>query len=223
MRVLVVEDDRALSELLRRGLSQEQHNVDLCHDGRDALDRASGSGYDAIVLDLMLPGLDGLEVARRLRHKGNTTPLLMLTALEGLHDRLRGFDAGADDYLTKPFSFEELIARLRAITRRSVPQHEANLLTVGDLVLDRKSHTVTRAGQEIALPPKEFALLECLMRNPGQVLTRTVLLERVWDHGFDSFANVVDVAIRRLRRAVDEGFDRPLIHTVRNVGYMIRA
>jgi DNA-binding response OmpR family regulator len=223
MHVLVVEDDRSLAELLRRGLTQERHIVDVVHDGLEGLDRAASGAYDAVVLDLMLPRLDGLDVARRLRSYGATTPVLMLTARDGLHDRLRGFDAGADDYLSKPFSFEELLARLRAITRRSGAHTDGDHLVVGDLVLDRRAHTVTRARREINLSPKEYALLEYLMRNPDQVLTRTVLLERVWDYGFDSFANVVDVAIRRLRKAIDEGYERQMILTVRNVGYTLRS
>lgn len=222
MHVLVVEDDHALAELLRRGLAQEGHVADVSHDGRDGFERAESGAYDAVVLDLMLPHLGGLDIARQLRASGVSTPLLMLTARDALSDRLRGFDAGADDYLSKPFSFEELLARLRAITRRAGMLVDEDVLTVGDLVLNRRSHTVTRAGRELSLAPKEYALLEYLMRNPDRVLTRTVILERVWDYGFDSFANVVDVAIRRLRRAVDEGFERPLIHTVRNVGYTIR-
>ena len=222
MHVLVVEDNRVLAELLRRGLSQERHVVDLAHDGIDGLERAASGAYDAVILDLMLPGPDGIDLARRLRADGVTSPVLMLTARDSLHERLRGFDAGADDYLAKPFSFEELLARLRAVTRRTGAALDGDQLLVGDLLLDRRSHLVSRAGRPITLPPKEYALLEYLMRNPEQVLTRTVILERVWDYGFDSFANVVDVAIRRLRRLVDEGFDHPMIHTVRHVGYMIR-
>jgi DNA-binding response OmpR family regulator len=223
MRLLVVEDDRSLADLLRRGLTQERHVVDVTHDGRDGLDRAESGLYEALILDIMVPGIDGLEIARRLRAEGADTPILMLTARDGLHDRLRGFDAGADDYLSKPFAFEELLARLRAITRRSGHHMDEDRLVVGDLVLDRKAHEVTRAGKQIDLTPREFALLEYLMRHPGQVLSRTLILERVWDYGYDSFANVVDATIRRLRKAVDEGFDPPLIQTVRGVGYKIKA
>ena len=222
MHILVVEDDRALAGLLRKGLSEERHVVDVCHDGRDGLARAESATYDGIVLDVMLPGLSGLELTRRLRAQGMTTPVLMLTARDGLHDRLLGFDAGADDYLSKPFAFEELLARLRAVSRRVAPV-EDDRLVVGDLVLDRRGHEVTRAGRPLALSPKEYSLLEYLMRHPGQVLSRTLILERVWDYGYDSFANVVDATIRRLRRAMDEGFDEPLIHTVRGVGYKIKA
>ncbi len=223
MHLLVVEDDRAIAELLRKGLTAERHVVDVVHEGYEGLERAESGVYDAVVLDLMLPGLDGLEIARQLRAEGSNVPVLMLTARDALGDRLRGFDAGADDYLSKPFAFEELLARLRAITRRSGAPPEDDRLVVGDLVLDRRAHEVTRAGTPIALSPKEYALLEYLMRHPGQVLSRTLILERVWDYGFDSFANVVDATIRRLRKAVDEGFDQPLIHTVRGVGYKVKA
>lgn len=223
MHILVVEDDRALADLLRRGLSQEGHSVEVSHDGRDGLERAESRSFDALVLDVMLPHMDGLDIARRLRQDGSDTPILMLTARDALHDRLRGFDAGADDYLSKPFAFEELQARLRAITRRSAQHADEDRLIVGDLVLDRRAHEVMRSGQRLDLTPREFALLEYLMRHPGQVLSRTLILERVWDYGFDSFANVVDATIRRLRKVVDEGFEVPLIHTVRGVGYKIKA
>jgi DNA-binding response OmpR family regulator len=223
MHLLVVEDDRSLAELLRRGLVQERYVVDVAHDGTEGLERAESGVYDALILDVMLPGIDGLEIARRVRAERLPIPILMLTARDALHDRLRGFDAGADDYLPKPFAFEELLARLRAVTRRSGAPVDDDRLMVGDLVLDRRAHEVTRAGRSIDLSPKEYALLEYLMRHPGQVLSRTLILERVWDYGFDSFANVVDATIRRLRKAVDEEFEQPLIHTVRGVGYKIKA
>jgi DNA-binding response OmpR family regulator len=223
MRLLVVEDDRSLAELLRRGLTQERHTVDAVFDGREGLDRALNGEYDAVILDVMLPGMDGLEIARRMREEQLTEPVLKLTARETLHDRLRGFDVGADDYLTKPFAFEELLARLRAITRRGGRRTDEDRLVVGDLVLDRVAHEVQRGGSPIALSPKEFALLEYLMRHPGQVLSRTMIMERVWDYGFGSFANVVDATIRRLRKAVDEDFEQQLIQTVRGVGYKIKA
>jgi DNA-binding response OmpR family regulator len=223
MRILVVEDDRSLAELLRRGLTQERHTVDLALDGRDGLERAQCGEYDALILDVMLPGLDGLEIVRRLRDEQSTTPVVMLTARDGLQDRLRGFDVGADDYITKPFAFEELLARLRAVTRRSARRGDDDRLEVGDLVLDRQAHEVHRAGKLVELSPKEFALLEYLMRHPGQVLSRTMIMERVWDYGFGSFANVVDATIRRLRKAVDDDFEHQLIHTVRGVGYKIKA
>jgi len=227
MHILVVEDDRALADLLRRGLTQELHVVDVAHDGTEGLERAESGVYDALVLDLMLPGLDGLAITRRLRADANRVPILMLTARDALHDRLKGFDAGADDYLPKPFAFEELLARLRAITRRAgggaAGAPESDRLVIGDLVLDLRAHEATRAGQSLEISPKEFALLEYLMRHPGQVMSRTLILERVWDYGFDSFANVVDATVRRLRKVVDEGYDTPLIHTVRGVGYNIKA
>ncbi len=227
MHLLVVEDDRSLADVVRRGLAQELHVVDVAHDGAEGLERAESGVYDALILDLMLPGLGGLDIARRLRADANRVPILMLTARDALHDRLKGFDAGADDYLPKPFAFEELLARLRAITRRAGggadTAAESERLVVGDLVLDLRAHEATRAGQPLELSPKEFALLEYLMRHPGQVMSRTLILERVWDYGFDSFANVVDATVRRLRKVVDEGYDTPLIHTVRGVGYKIKA
>jgi two-component system OmpR family response regulator len=223
MRLLVVEDDRSLADLLRRGLIQEGHVIDVRHDGQEGLYLAESGVHDAMIVDIMLPSLDGTEIVRRLRANHLQIPVLMLTARDALHDRLRGFDAGADDYLTKPFAFEELLARLRAITRRGNGPATEERLVVGDLVLDSRAHEVTRAGRPLNLSPKEFALLEYLMRHPGQALSRTIILERVWDYGFDSFANVVDATVRRLRRVVDEGFDTPLIHTVRGVGYKIKA
>jgi two-component system OmpR family response regulator len=223
MRLLVVEDDQSLGEALRRGLSQEGNVVDVIRDGAEAFDLASTNIHDAVILDVMLPGLDGMTVARRLREEGVHIPILMLTARDALPDRISGLNAGADDYLTKPFAFEELMARLRAITRRGgVPIAEEELV-VGDLVMNTRTHEVTRAGQAIDLPPREYALLEYLMRHPGQALGRTMILDRVWEYGFDSFANVVDAAILRLRKAVDEGYDTQLIQTVRGVGYRIKA
>ena len=223
MRLLIVEDDRSLAEALRRGLTQEGHVVDVVHDGAEGLDLAESGVHDALILDVMLPRLDGIALARQLREEDLHLPILMLTARDALPDLIRGFDAGADDYLTKPFAFEELLARLRSITRRgSAPIGEEQLL-VGDLVLDTRSREVRRAGRVIDLPPREYALLEYLMRHPGQALSRTMILDRVWEYGFDSFANVVDAAILRLRKAVDEGSDQALIQTVRGVGYRIKA
>jgi DNA-binding response OmpR family regulator len=220
---LVVEDDRSLAEALRRGLTQEGHVVDVVHDGAEGLDLAESGIHDAVVLDVMLPEIDGMGVVRRLRQDDVHIPVLMLTARDALSDRLSGLDAGADDYLTKPFAFEELLARLRAITRRGGAPIEDERLVVGDLVMDTRAREVTRAGKLIDLPPREYALLEYLMRHPGQALSRTMILDRVWEYGFDSFANVVDSAILRLRKAVDDGYDQQLIQTVRGVGYRIRA
>jgi DNA-binding response OmpR family regulator len=222
MHVLLVEDDPKLTALLRKGLGREGHVVDTVLCGGEGLQRAQSDAYDAVILDLTLPDLDGLEVARRLREEGSSVPILMLTARETLRDRVQGLAAGADDYLAKPFAFEELRLRLRAITRRG-PILEPDRLVVADLVLDRTTHEVTRAGLPIVLAPKQYALLEYLMRHPNQVLSRPAILDRVWDYGFDPFANVVESAIRRLREAVDGGHARQLIHTVRGAGYMIRA
>jgi len=223
MRLLVVEDDRSLAEALRRGLTQEGHVVDVVHDGTEGLDLAESGMHDAVILDVMLPGVDGMAVARRLRENGVHLPILMLTARDALPDRISGFNAGADDYLTKPFAFEELMARLRAVTRRGAAPVADERLVVGDLVMDTRTHEVARAGTVIDLPPREYALLEYLMRHPGQALSRTMILDRVWEYGFDSFANVVDAAILRLRKAVDEGYEQQLIQTVRGVGYRIKA
>lgn len=223
MRVLVVEDDSSLAGLLKRGLTEESHVVDVVHDGHEGLERAEDDIYEAVILDVMLPGMDGIQIASRMREDGVTTPVLMLTAKDALPDRLRGFDAGADDYVTKPFAFEELMARLRAITRRAGSAADEDRLVVADLVMDHKAHEVTRGEKVIDLSPKEYALLEYLMRNQGHALSRTLILERVWDYTFDSFANVVDATIRRLRRAVDDGHDQQLIQTVRGVGYKIKG
>lgn len=223
MRLLIVEDDRGVADVLRRGLSSERMSVEILHDGEDGLDMAMSGAYDALILDLMLPGMGGLEIARELRAGGVHTPILMLTAKDTLDDRLRGFGAGADDYLCKPFAFAELLARLRALMRRSAPRLADDRLVVGDLELDRASHEVIRAGQSIHLSPKEFGVLEHLMENADRVLSRTLILERGWDYALDSFGNVVDVTIRRLRKAVDEGYEHQLIHTVRTVGYKIKT
>jgi DNA-binding response OmpR family regulator len=223
MRLLVVEDDRSLADAVRRGLTQEGHIVDVVHDGVGGLDLAESGVHDAVILDVMLPGLDGMTIVRRMREDDVHVPVLMLTARDALPDRVQGFNSGADDYLTKPFAFEELLVRLRAITRRGGAPIADEKLVVGDLVMDTRSREVTRAGKVIDLPPREYALLEYLMRHPGQALSRTMILERVWEYGFDSFANVVDAAILRLRKAVDEGYDQQLIQTVRGVGYRIKA
>jgi DNA-binding response OmpR family regulator len=224
MHILIVEDDRTLTELLARGLSRATHTVEVAYEGDEGLARAAAGAFDALILDVMLPGLDGLEIAHRLRAAGVRTPILMLTARDALYDRLRGFDAGADDYLAKPFALEEVLARLRAITRRGGLAGDEGRLVVGDLVLDGRAHEVTRAGHPIALSPREFALLEYLMRHPGQVLSQTMIREQVWqDDGVGAFANVVEAAIHRLRKAVDEGYAAPLIHTVRGTGYKIKA
>ncbi|HEY8283261.1 MAG TPA: response regulator transcription factor [Chloroflexota bacterium] len=222
MHILVIEDDPKLTVLLRKGLALDGHVVDTAPRAAEGMERARSDAYDAVILDLSLPDLDGLEVARRLRGDGSSVPILMLTARETVRDRVLGLTAGADDYLSKPFAFEELRLRLRAITRRG-PILEPDRLVVADLVLDRTTHEVARAGRPLVLAPKQYALLEYLMRHPNQVLSRPAILDRVWDFGFDPFANVVESAIRRLREAVDNGQERQLIHTVRGVGYMIKA
>lgn len=223
MRVLVVEDDVRLAGLLKRGLTEESHVVDVVHDGERGLDMAEDDIYDAVVLDVMLPNRNGFQIVAQMREDGIATPVLLLTARDALPDRLEGFKAGADDYLTKPFAFEELSARLRAITRRGTPVADDQRFVVGDLIMDLRAHEVTRGGELLDISPREYMLLEFMMRNPGQALTRTMILERVWDYTFDSVANVVDASIRRLRKAVDDGHEAQLIHTVRNVGYKIKA
>ena len=223
MHILVVEDEQRLAFLLRRVLLEERHTVDLAHDGHTGLDLALSDTYDVVILDVMLPGLDGLEICRQMRAEHVMSPVLMLTARGAVEDRVTGLNVGADDYLTKPFAMEELLARINALLRRRDRRFDESLqLTVGDLTLDLVRHEARRNGHVIELTAKEFALLEYLMRHPGQVLSRTLILERVWDYGFASFANVVDATIRRLRKAVDEGYARPLIHTVRGVGYKIK-
>ncbi|HYT26856.1 MAG TPA: response regulator transcription factor [Actinomycetota bacterium] len=220
MRILVVEDEEKMARAVRRGLEQEGYAVDVAADGEEGLFQGTEHAYDAIVLDVMLPGLNGLEVCERLRAAGRWAPVLMLTARDAVPDRIGGLDAGADDYLVKPFAFGELLARLRALVRRC-PRERPVVLTVGDLQLDPAAHTVTRAGQPVDLSAREFALLEYLMRNAGEVVTRTRILDHVWDYDYDGFSNVIDVYIGYLRRKLD-GDGRPQrIRTVRGVGYLL--
>jgi two-component system OmpR family response regulator len=221
MRILVVEDELKMAGLLRRGLQEEGHAVDLARTGDDAIWMARATEYDAVVLDLMLPGVDGVEVCRRLRDGGVWSPVLMLTARDGVDDRVAGLDAGADDYLPKPFSFAELLARLRALVRRGANERPV-VLEVGDLRLDPATRRAWRAGAEVKLSAKEFALLEAFMRRPGDVLSRYQLLEHAWDYGYESRSNVVDVYVRYLRDKVDRPFGRSSIETVRGVGYRLR-
>jgi two-component system OmpR family response regulator len=222
MRVLVVEDERKLGELLRRGLGEEGYAADLADRGEEALWMAQAVSYDAIVLDVMLPGADGFEICRRMRGNGVWSPVLMLTARDGVDDRVSGLDAGADDYLAKPFAFEELLARLRALTRRA-PAERPPVLEVGDLRLDPAAHKAWRADQELVLSAKEFALLELFMRRPGLTLSRTQLLDGAWDMAFESRSNVIDVYVRYLREKIDRPFGRDSIETIRGVGYRLRA
>lgn len=220
MRVLIVEDEVKMARALRRGLEQEGYAVDTAGDGEDGLFQGTENPYDVIVLDVMLPKLDGFEVCRRLRESGRWAPVLMLTARDGVGDRIAGLDVGADDYLVKPFSFGELLARLRALLRRS-PVERPPVLVAGDVVLDPATHSVTRAGQRVELSVREFGLLEYLMRRPGQVVSRTSILEHCWDVNYDGFSNVVDVYVGYLRKKLEQPFGRPLIRTVRGVGYVL--
>jgi two-component system, OmpR family, response regulator len=222
MRVLVVEDERKLGELLRRGLGEEGYAADLADRGEEALWMAQAVSYDAIVLDVMLPGADGFEICRRMRGNGVWSPVLMLTARDAVEDRVSGLDAGADDYLAKPFAFEELLARLRALTRRA-PAARPPVLEIGDLRLDPAAHKAWRGDQELDLSAKEFALLELFMRRPGLTLSRTQLLDGAWDMAFESRSNVIDVYIRYLREKIDRPFGRDSIETIRGVGYRLRA
>jgi heavy metal response regulator len=220
MRVLLVEDDEKVSRFVRRGLMDEGFAVDESRDGRDACQRALDEPYDIVVLDLMIPHVDGFEVLRRMRSQGNQVPVLILSAKDGVADRVRGLNTGADDYLVKPFSFDELTARIRALLRRH-PDLEQAVVQIGDLEVDLATRKVQRAGKRINLTTKEFALLEYLVRNRGCVLTRAMIAEHVWDQHFDSFSNVIDVYIRYLRTKIDDGFALKLIHTVRGVGYIL--
>jgi two-component system, OmpR family, response regulator len=222
MRVLVVEDDLKMASLLRRGLLEEGLAADVARTGDDALWMAEATEYDAIVLDVMLPGTDGFEVCRRLRESGRWSPVLMLTARDAVEDRVAGLDAGADDYLTKPFSFAELLARLRALARRA-PLERPTVLEAGDLRLDPATRRAWRGDVEIGLSAKEFALLETFMRRPGEVLSRYQLLEHCWDYGYENRSNVVDVYVRYLREKVDRPFGRSSLETVRGAGYRFRG
>jgi two-component system OmpR family response regulator len=221
MRVLVAEDDLKMAGLLKRGLEEEGYAVDVARTGEDALWAGTENEYDAILLDVMLPEPDGFEVCRLLRAANRWAPVLMLTARDAVSDRVIGLDAGADDYLTKPFSFSELLARMRALVRRG-PSERPTVLTVGDLTLDPAARRVRRGGTTIDLTPKEFALMELFLRHPGEVLTRTRIIEHVWDFAYDGDSNVVDVYVRYLRQKVDLPFGRRSIETVRGTGYRLR-
>lgn len=221
MHVLIVEDEPKLSTYLQRGLEEEGYAVDLAHDGPTALEWVLSNDFDIIVLDIMLPGIDGLTVCHELRERDIRTPILMLTARDTVDDRVVGLDAGADDYLVKPFAFKELLARLRALGRRASDQEKSIILTVGELILDTATHQVTRKGQSISLAAKEYAVLECLMREKNCVLTRDAIADHVWNYSTFHESNVIDVYIRNLRRKVDDPFDIKLIQTVRGVGYRI--
>jgi len=221
MRILVIEDEQKVANFIRMGLSQERYAVDLANDGIEGLNLAQQVDYDLIILDLMLPGISGLDLLKQLRLKKKAIPVLILTAKGDVDDKVAGLDGGANDYLVKPFAFAELSARIRALLRRDSSQ-QGSSLQYSDLELDTVAHTVKRAGQEIELKPKEFALLEYMMRNAGRSVTRTMILEHVWDIHFDSVSNVVDVHINSLRNKLDKIFQPQLIHTIRGVGYVFK-
>jgi DNA-binding response OmpR family regulator len=219
MRVLVIEDDVKVADFIRRGLEQENYAVDVARDGEEGVYHGSTHDYDVVILDLMLPKLPGMEVLRRIREKKPATRVLILTAKGAMEDRVKGLDSGADDYLVKPFAFAELTARIRALLRRGI--QEDTRLHIADLEMDTATRQVTRGGEPVELKPKEFALLEFLLRNAGRPVTRTMIIEHVWDVHFDAISNVVDVHINSLRNKVDRDFSSPLIHTVRGVGYVL--
>jgi heavy metal response regulator len=221
MRILVVEDEVKIAQFIKRGLKEEGYAVDVAEDGEAGHFMLSSNEYDAIILDLMLPKIDGLTLCRTLRKEGNHTPIIMLTAKDTVKDKVKGLDSGADDYLPKPFAFEELLARVRVLLRKKDSRVQTQL-KVEDLVLDLLTHKVTRGDREIELTVKEYALLEYLMRNAGNIVTRTMISEHVWDINFDTFTNVIDVYINYLRNKIDSGFADKMIHTVRGKGYLLK-
>lgn len=221
MRILIVEDEPDLLDALKKQLQSSGYSVDACGNGLDAEDYLKMATYDAVVLDIMLPGIDGLTLLKKMRAEGNTTHVLLLTALDSIENKVNGLDAGADDYLVKPFAYDELLARLRVLLRRRSGQ-TTNVLEYGGLVMDLNSRTVTRDGTEITLSSKEFAVLEYLLRNPGHVLSRDKIENHVWNYDFEGGSNVVDVYIRYLRKKIDTGFNKKLLHTIRGAGYVLR-
>lgn len=221
MRILIVEDEPDLLDALKKQLQSSGYSVDGCSNGLDAEDYLKMATYDAVVLDIMLPGIDGLTLMKKMRAEGNTTHVLLLTALDSIENKVNGLDAGADDYLVKPFAYDELLARLRVLLRRRSGQ-TTNVLEYGGLVMDLNSRTITRDGTEITLSSKEFAVLEYLLRNPGRVLSRDKIENHVWNYDFEGGSNVVDVYIRYLRKKIDTGFNKKLLHTIRGAGYVLR-
>jgi len=221
MQILLIEDDRETAKFIRKGMLQSGHQIDLADDGNDGLELASSGSYDVLVIDRMLPGLDGLSIVRTLKKRGVMTPALILSALGDVDHRVEGLQAGGDDYLAKPYAFTELLARLQALVRRGQPGQSQTELQVRDLRMEFLKHKVTRANYEIVLLPREFTLLKVLMQHAGEVVTRTILLEKVWDYHFDPQTNIIDVHISRLRNKIDKGFDVPLLNTIRGVGYML--
>ncbi|RUM41051.1 MAG: DNA-binding response regulator [Desulfocapsa sp.] len=223
MRILVVEDDKKIASFLEKGLMEAGYQVDLAHDGLAGLSLALTEPYQAAVVDIMLPGLDGLSLIEKLRIRNIDIPVLILSARQSVDDRIEGLQRGGDDYMVKPFSFNELLARIHALLRRGQKHADASILTVGDLCLDPLTRQVERAGKKLDLPAKEYALLELLIRNTGRVISKTSILERIYDYNFDPQTNVVDVLVCRLRNSVDKEFDSKLIHTVRGMGYVLRV
>ena len=220
MRMLIAEDDRMTADTLAKRLKEEHYAVDVCYDGESALDFLLSADYDVAVLDIMMPGMDGIEVLTRLREAGRHLPVLLLTARDAVADRVRGLNAGADDYLVKPFAFEELSARLRVLTRRT--RQSTNRFEIAGLVVDADSHAVFRDGEPVTLTSREYALLEYMIRNKGRVLSRSQIIEHVWSYDYEGASNMVDVYIRSLRKKIDEGREKKLIHTVRYAGYALR-
>ena len=224
MKILLVEDNERVSQFVIKGLQEAGHTVDHAAKGRDGMFLAASEPYDVIIMDRMLPGdIDGLAIIEVLRRAGSRTPILILSALAEVDDRIRGLRSGGDDYLTKPFAFSELFARIEALTRRSKQSEDVGELRIADLTLDLRARKVERGGKPIPLQPREFRLLEYLVRHQDQIVTRTMLLESVWDYRFDPQTNVIDVQISRLRSKIDKGFSRPLLHTIRGAGYMVSA
>jgi len=222
MRILVIEDEKKIADFIKRGLKEEGYAVDAAYDGEQGQFLAKTNSYDLILLDLMLPKVDGLTLCKNLKKEGTLSPIIMLTAKDTVEDKVTGLDAGADDYITKPFVFEELLARVRAVLRKKGSK-EATRLGIEDLAIDLITHKVTRAGIEIILTAKEYALLEYLMRNAGSIVTRTMISEHVWDIDFDTFTNVIDVYINYLRNKIDAGHAKKLIHTIRGRGYIMKG
>lgn len=221
MRILIAEDEKTLNATLKKRLEEQSYSVDACLDGQEALDYLDSAEYDVVLLDIMMPKKSGLEVLRALRKKGRQTPVLLLTAKDSIEDRVDGLDAGADDYLVKPFAFEELMARIRVMLRKKSGQ-SSNLLSVGDLTLDLGTHTVVRDGQPISLSSREFALLRYLVMNQGMILSRNQIEQHIWNYDYEGSSNMIDVYIRYLRKKIDDPFEKKLIHTVRGAGYVLR-
>jgi heavy metal response regulator len=221
MRILVVEDEKKVASFIKRGLEEENFTVEVAHDGEEGLYMGETNPYDLILMDVMLPKMDGLAVVKELRNRNVLTPVLCLTAKDTVEDIVSGLDSGSDDYLTKPFAFAELLARVRALLRRGTKDRGAEI-RFADLRLDPVDHKVWRSGKEIELTAKEYGLLEYFMRNPNQILTRTMIAEHVWDYTFDSFTNIIDVYVNYLRKKIDRDYDKKLIHTVRGVGYILK-